>query len=130
MALRAAVDRWSEPVEQQLFEMPLDEVQVGEILDFLLGIAAEGCHDYDTARQLSGAITVVAGELSRSGAQVPGLSNLQKQLANLNVRGFALVSTDDKHVEAKFHQQLSNRARFKPRVFSALMASLRESTGK
>ncbi len=130
VALQTAVDQWSVQVEQTLAEMPLDKESVRKILGLLLAVAAEGTHDYDTARQITGAISVVAEELSRSGAEVRGLSNLQQQLHALNERGFALVFTEDKRVEDKFHQQLSNRARFKPRVFSALMASLYESMDK
>ncbi len=129
-SLRTAIDQWSEPIERQLVEMPLDNERVSEILDQLITIAAKETHDYDTARQLAGAITVIADELSRSGSQVSGLENLLQQLQRFNERGFALASTEDKRVENKYHQQLSYRARFKPRVFSALMASLKEDLGK
>jgi hypothetical protein len=71
--LRTTVDQWSVNIEQKLTVLPLDEAKVREILDQLLQVAAEGNHDFDTARQLTGAIYVIAEELSRSGAQVTGL---------------------------------------------------------
>jgi hypothetical protein len=126
--LRTAVDGWSKEIEPQLASMPLDQARVREILDQLLQVAADGTHDFDTSRQLTGAMVVVAEELSRSGAQVKGLPNLLTRLKALedDERGFALVSTADKRVENKFHLQLANRARFKPQVYSALMKSLRK----
>ena len=125
--LRTAVDGWSTGVVESLADMPLDETKVREILALLLDVAAEGTHDYDTARQLTGAIYVVGEELLRWGAKVQGLENLLTRLKILqdDERGFALVATDDKRVEDKFHLQLANRARFKPTVYSELLKSLR-----
>jgi hypothetical protein len=125
--LRTAVDEWSVQLESQLVAMPLDQAKVREILDQLLQVAADGTHDFDTARQLTGAMVVIAEELSRSGDQVKGLANLLTRLKELedDERGFALVSTADKRVENKFHLQLANRARFKPQAYAALMKSLR-----
>jgi hypothetical protein len=126
--LRTAVDEWSKEIEPQLVAIPLDQARVREILDQLLQVAADGTHDFDTSRQLTGAMVVIAEELSRSGAQVKGLANLLTRLKALedDERGFALVSTADKRVENKFHLQLANRARFKPQVYAALMKSLRQ----
>ncbi len=126
--LRSAVDAWSTEVSQNLATMPLDQTKVREILALLLDASAEGTRDFDTARQLTGAIYVVGEELKRSGAQVQGLDNLLTRLKTLqdDERGFALVATDDKRVEDKFHLQLANRARFKPTVYSQLLKSLRD----
>lgn len=114
-------------IMKRLNAMPLDEAKVRTILANLLAVAAEGTHDFDTARQLTGAIYVVGEELARSGAQVPGLDTLLTRLKTLedDERGFALVSTDDKRVEDKFHLQLANRARFKPTAYTALMKTLK-----
>lgn len=126
--LRTHVDEWSAQIEPKLSAMPLDQAKVRQILDVLLQTASSGNHDFDTARQLTGAMVVIAEELSRSGAKVKGLDNLLTRLKALedDERGFALVSTDDKRVEAKFGLQLANRARFKPQAYAALMKSLRE----
>ncbi len=126
-ALRATVDEWATKAAQELADMPLDAAQVEEILMLLVNATAEGTHDYDTARQLTGAIYVVGEELKRSGAQVPGLEPLLTRLKALqdSEDGFALVSTEDKRVEDKFGLQLRNRARFKPKVYAELFKSLR-----
>jgi hypothetical protein len=125
--LRSAIDEWSGQIEPKLTAMPLDQNKVRQILDELLQTASTGNHDFDTARQLTGAMYVIAEELSRSGAQVKGLANLLTRLKALedDERGFALVSTTDKRVEDKFGLQLANRARFKPQAYAALMKSLR-----
>jgi hypothetical protein len=126
--LRSNVDEWSVQIEPKLMAMPLDQAKVRQILDELLQTASSENHDFDTARQLTGATVVIAEELSRSGAQVKGLPNLLTRLKALedDERGFALVSTTDKRVEDKFGLQLANRARFKPQAYAALMKSLRE----
>jgi hypothetical protein len=126
--LRTSTDEWSKQIEPKLIAMPLDQAKVRQILDELLASASTQNHDFDTARQLTGAMVVIAEELSRSGAQVKGLANLLTRLKALedDERGFALVSTDDKRVEDKFGLQLANRARFKPQAYAALMKSLRE----
>jgi hypothetical protein len=126
--LRSKVDEWSKQIEPQLTVIPLDQAKVRQILDELLEVASSTNHDFDTARQLTGAMVVIAEELSRSGAQVKGLGNLLTRLKALedDERGFALVSTTDKRVEDKFGLQLANRARFKPQAYAALMESLKE----
>jgi hypothetical protein len=125
--LRTAVDVWSTKTAEKLANMPLDATKVEEILMLLIDAAAEGTHDYDTARQLTGAIYVVGEELKRSGAQVQGLTPLLTRLKTLedSERGFALVSTEDKRVEDKFGLQLRNRAQFKPKIYAELLKSLR-----
>jgi hypothetical protein len=127
-AIGNVANTWSTEITERLNKMPLNEAQVRSTLAKLLAVAAEGTHDFDTARQLTGAIYVVGEELSRSGAQVPGLDRLLVRLKTLedDERGFALVSTTDKRVEDKYHLQLANRARFKPAAYAALMKSLNE----
>lgn len=128
VAMAAATKPWATEALDRLSTMPLDESKVRKILARLLAVAADGVHDFDTARQLTGAIHVVGEELARSGAQVPGLDTLLTRLKTLedDERGFALVSTDDKRVEDKFHVQLANRARFNPTAYTALMKTLKE----
>jgi hypothetical protein len=122
-AVNTEVRPWTDTIIEQLKAMRLDEAQVRIILAKLLDVAAEGTHDFDTARQLTGAIYVVGEELARSGADVPGLNAMLTKLKALedDERGFALVSTDDERVEDKFGLQLANRARFKPAAYAALM---------
>lgn len=125
--LRTAVDAWATKTAEELAVMPLDAAKVKEILFLLVDATAEGTHDYDTARQLTGAIYVVGEELKRSGAQIQGLEPLLARLKALeeSERGFALVSTKDKRVEDKFGLQLRNRAQFKPKIYAELLKSLR-----
>ncbi len=125
--LRTAVDDWSAKLIQKLVDMPLDQAKVREILAKLLDVAADGTHDYDTARQLTGALYVIAEELKRSGAQDQGLDELLESLKQLEgERGFALVSTDDERVEDKLSLQLRNRAKFEPTVYSRRLKLRRE----
>ncbi len=142
-ALRREVDTWATGIEQQLATTPLDQSRVSEVLQTLLEVAADGKHDYDTARQLTGAIIVVADELQRSGVSDDWLAKLLTQLRKWKEGGFALSANkgnrtkeneekqvknnDGKRDEDPLQEQLEVRADFKPALFMEHMSAMRDS---
>jgi hypothetical protein len=126
-ALRREVDAWIVNMEKQLAAMPLDQAQVREVLQTLLEVASDGKHDYDTARQLTGAIIVIADELHRSGVRDAWLTELLGQLRKWSETGFALAANEDKQVEDRLQDQLEARALvFKPAVYMQAMSAMHD----
>ena len=108
---------------------PLSRADAEEVLADVYQVASKKIHDFDTARQLTGAIVILCDELGRKedSPETPG--RLPKTVARLR-KGFNLQEDLRVRVEETLQQSLGRRSGFQPAVFSRLISSLDSSGGE
>lgn len=121
-------------IERQLAELPLDRDDATRALQLIAEVAAASTHNYDTARQLAGAVTVILDEL-KAGATAADIERITKTAEGLRDRNFYFTEksltttatnggTKKVMVEALIQPLIENRAAYNPGQFSAQMARL------
>ncbi|MCH7752152.1 MAG: hypothetical protein IH898_08370, partial [Planctomycetes bacterium] len=125
-ALQQGVSRWCADLERQLQSRRLEVEQTRAILRGLITSATEEAYDFDTSRQLSGAMAVICEELSQASVDMPNLATLRIQLNKIRYDVFELSPQEEKRVEQRYPVVLSRRARYKPEKFTQLMVRFRD----
>ena len=125
-ALSRGAARWSAAMERELHTRPLDDAQALAILTQLATTAAEEPYDFDTARQVIGAMAVICEELAQSDAEFPNLDTLRDELNKIRYEVFELSPQEESRVEQRYPIVLEKRARYKPDRFQQLMTRFRE----
>ena len=113
-------------MERELHTRPLDDAQALAILTQLATTAAEEPYDFDTARQVIGAMAVICEELAQSDAEFPNLDTLRDELNKIRYEVFELSPQEESRVEQRYPIVLEKRARYKPDRFQQLMTRFRE----
>ena len=128
-ALSRGASRWCAAMEGQLQSRPLDDRQALAILTQLVTTASEETYDFDTARQLIGAMAVICEEFAQSNAEIPNLDTLRDELNRIRYEVFELSPQEEQRVEQRYPIVLEKRSKYKPERFQQLMARFREQLG-
>lgn len=128
--LNRGAARWCAAMEQQLQTRPLDANQALAILKGLVTSASEETFDFDTTRQLIGAMAVVCEELADSQAITPDLTELSAELNKIRYEVFELSPQEETRVEDRYPNVLEKRAKYKPERFRQLMSRFRDQLGE
>jgi hypothetical protein len=96
----------------------------------LVTTASEETYDFDTARQLIGAMAVICEEFAQSNAEIPNLDTLRDELNRIRYEVFELSPQEEQRVEQRYPIVLEKRTKYKPERFQQLMARFREQLGQ
>ncbi len=124
--LHPIVRQWSMDLEAKLLTTPLTTTKVVDILEEIYQVAGQELKDYDTARQLTGAIVIICDELAKIDKERPVPRQLANRINKLRT-GFNLHEDKRKRVEETLKQSLHRRAGFKPAVFARLISLLEQA---
>ncbi|MCG8449066.1 MAG: hypothetical protein MI725_05740, partial [Pirellulales bacterium] len=128
--LEQFVAKWCADLEQKILDRELGSKQALAILTDLITTATQQAYDFDTSRQLSGAMAVICQELDQAQTEVPYLSKLRQQLNQVRYQSFELSPQEEKSVELRYPVILERRARYQPEAFTKLMVRFQQELAK
>jgi hypothetical protein len=129
-ALDRGAARWCAAMERELATRPLNANQARAILTQLITTASEETYDFDSTRQLIGAMAVICEELADSQVITPDLTELSAELNKIRYEVFELSPQEEKQVELRYPIVLEKRAKYIPERFRQLMGRFRERLGE
>jgi len=121
--LAPVVRQWCLDLEAKLLATPFTTAKIVDVLDEVYQAADQQLKDYDTARQLTGAIVIICDELALVDTTRATPQRVADRLGKLRT-GFNLHVDMKARVEETLKQSLQRRAGFKPEVFARLISSL------
>ncbi len=125
LRLHPVVHKWCLDLEAKLLATSFTAATIIDVLDDVYQVAGQELKDYDTARQLTGAIVILCDELALVDNNRPRSQRAVDRLGKLR-KGFNLHVDMRTRVEETLKQSLQRRASFKPEVFARLISSLEQ----
>ncbi len=119
------VQKWCLELESKLMAVPLTTTKVVDVLDEIYRVSGQELRDYDTARQLTGAIIILCDELAKIDSDRSVPQPMVKQLERLR-KGFNLHEDSLRQIEETLNESLRRRAGFKPGNFARLISRLKQ----